>query len=322
MWWPAIGAVAVSIAGYIDPRILGVGYDHIDGILSGHVLGLALVALIVLKFIAWSIYLGSGTSGGTLAPLFILGGGIGAAVGSFVDALAPSLGISVPVAALVGMAAIFAGASHALLAAIVFAFEGTRQPLGLLPLLAGCSAAYLISITLMRTSIMTEKLARRGVVVRPEYAMDYMGQHNVRENMTTDVVTLGTTQMLAEVRGWLADRSVDSTHQGFPVLDESGRLRGVVTRRDILDPAHGPETQLLALIHRPPAVVYEDNTLREAADHMVRSGVGRLAVVDRKGALIGIVSRSDLLDVHEQRLDDASTKQGGIRSRIRDMRGS
>jgi H+/Cl- antiporter ClcA len=306
MWWPAIGAVVVGILGFIDPRILGVGYENIDNILSGRVLGITLIVLIALKFTAWSVYLASGTSGGTLAPLFTLGGGIGALFGGIVSRLAPSLGISIPVAALVGMAAIFAGASHALLAAIVFAFEATRQPLGMLPLLAGCSTAYLISITLMRTSIMTEKLARRGVVVRPDYAMDFMGQHPVREVMTEDVITLEASKSLAEVRSFFATRSVDSTHQGYPIVDDDGRLIGVLTRRDMLDPEHpAPEkTVLQQLIRKQPAVVYPDNTLREAADHMVRSKVGRLAVVDRQnGHLVGIVSRSDLLTVHERRLD-------------------
>ena len=309
MWWPALGAIAVGIAGYIDPRILGVGYENIDGILSGNVLGTALIVLLVLKFIAWAIYLGSGTSGGTLAPLFTLGGGLGALLGSVFAGAAPALGISVPVAALVGMAAMFAGASHALLAAIVFAFEGTRQPLGLLPLLAGCSTAYLVSITLMQTSIMTEKLARRGVVVRPDYAMDFMGQHPVREVMSEPVVTLEADRSLADVRTWLSGRSTDSAHQGFPVIEQTGRLIGVLTRRDILDPDHAaPQTTTLRhLIRREPAVVFPDNTLREAADHMVRARVGRLAVLDRtSGHIVGIVSRSDLLYVHERRLDAAT----------------
>jgi H+/Cl- antiporter ClcA/predicted transcriptional regulator len=309
MWWPAVGAVAVGIIGFFDARVLGVGYQNIDAVLTGKILGVSLILLITLKFLAWSIYLGSGTSGGTLAPLFTLGGGLGALLGGAVASAAPALGISIPVAALVGMAAIFAGASHALLAAIVFAFEATRQPLGLLPLLAGCSTAYLVSITLMRTSIMTEKLARRGVVIRPDYAMDFMGQHPVREVMSADVVTLKADKSLAEVRTWFAARSADSAHQGYPVVTNENLLLGVLTRRDMLDPEHpAPEKTLLRdLVSRPPAVVYPENTLREAADHMVRSRVGRLAVVDRaSGKIMGIVSRSDLLSVHERRLDAAT----------------
>src|SRR5690606_9277897 len=173
--------------GYVDPRILGVGYNHIEEILSGEMLGPTLLTLVALKFVAWALYLGSGTSGGTLAPLFIIGGGLGAALGSAAAAVLPGAEVSVPVAALVGMAAIFAGASHALLASVVFTFEATRQPLGLLPLLAGGSAAYLISVLLMRTSIMTERLARRGTAVRPEYSLDFLSQVLVQDAMTRAV---------------------------------------------------------------------------------------------------------------------------------------
>src|SRR5690606_19186993 len=123
MWWPALGAVVVGIIGYIEPRTLSVGYVWIEQILSGDIVGMTLLLFVVLKFISWSIYLGSGTSGGTLAPLFIIGGGLGAALGSAADALWPGLGMDASVAGLVGMAAIFAGASHALLASVVFAFE-------------------------------------------------------------------------------------------------------------------------------------------------------------------------------------------------------
>jgi CIC family chloride channel protein len=303
MWWPALGAVAVGAIGWFDPRVLGVGYQHIDHILSGSLLGWSLVALVVLKFVAWSVYLGSGTSGGTLAPLFIIGGGLGALIGSLGAALDPSLGISIPVAALVGMAAMFAGASHALLTSIVFAFEATRQPLGLLPLLAGCSAAYLVSVLLMRTSIMTEKLARRGVPIRTEYAVDFLSQLLVREVMTPEVVTLREDETLGALRQRLSQHLPDARHQGFPVLGADGRILGVVTRRDLYDPRLGPEVAIRSLLKRAPVVTHQDNTLREAADHMVRERVGRLPVIERgTGRLVGIISRSDLLAAHERRL--------------------
>ena len=306
MWWPAIGAVVVGVVGYFDPRILGVGYQHITLILSGSLLGWSLLSLVLLKFLAWSVYLGSGTSGGTLAPLFIIGGGLGALVGSIAAAAFPELGISVPVAALVGMAAMFAGASHALLASVVFAFEATRQPLGVLPVLAGCSAAYLVSLLSMETSIMTEKLARRGTMVRPEYAMDFLSQVLVRDVMSSDVVTLPADQGIRETRSWLASRVEGSSHQGFPVIDAAGRLLGVVTRRDLLAEDIDAGMRMGEMLRRSPVVAHESNTLREAADHMVRSGVGRLPVVDsERGTLVGIISRSDLLAAHEHRLHAA-----------------
>jgi H+/Cl- antiporter ClcA len=169
MWWPALGAIVVGIVGYLEPRTLGVGYSNIQQILSGQIVGPVLISLIVLKFISWSVALGSGTSGGTLAPLFTIGGGLGSILGAVIVSLAPGLGVDPRIAALVGMAAIFAGSSRALLTSVVFAFETTRQPIGLLPLLGGCSAAFLISSLMMRYTIMTEKLARRGTYVPTEY---------------------------------------------------------------------------------------------------------------------------------------------------------
>jgi H+/Cl- antiporter ClcA len=169
MWWPALGAIAVGLVGYFEPRTLGVGYVNIQDTLSGQLAGTVVLVFATLKFISWSIALGSGTSGGTLAPLFTIGGGLGAVLGELAAHAFPSLGVDPRIAALVGMAAIFAGASRALLTSIVFAFETTRQPIGLLPLLGGCSAAFLISSLMMRYTIMTEKLARRGTHVPTEY---------------------------------------------------------------------------------------------------------------------------------------------------------
>jgi CBS domain-containing protein len=215
------------------------------------------------------------------------------------------------VAGLVGMAAMFAGASRALLASIVFAFETTRQPMSLLPLLAGCSAAYLVSLLRMKHTIMTERLARRGTPVRTEYAADYLDQLLVRDHAARTVVTLTGDQTLAEVRRWMADGAGGASHQGFPVLDQSGGLIGVVTRRDLTDPKTGEDATVASLIKRPPVIIFEDNTLRQAADHMVRARVGRLPVVSRKAPrrVVGILSRSDLLEAHEDRLDEASSAQ-------------
>jgi chloride channel protein, CIC family len=307
MWWPALGAIVVGAIGLADERTLGVGYVNIENIIGGALLGRALLMLVVLKFVSWSIYLGSGTSGGTLAPLFTVGGGIGALIGDLISSWLPGLGVDVHVAALVGMAAIFAGASHALLASVVFAFETTRQPMGLLPLLAGCSAAYLVALLLMRSSIMTEKLARRGTPVRTEYTADYLDRVLVRDAASRDVVTISGDRTLHDIRVWLATHARETTHQGFPVLDSDGRLLGVVTRRNLLDLEQDESALVRELITRSPAVVFEDNTLREAADHMVHESVGRLPVVSRDAArtVVGIISRSDLLAAHRHRLEAA-----------------
>src|SRR4051794_15322873 len=166
-----------------------------------------------MKFISWSISLGSGTSGGTLAPLFTIGGGLGAVMGIGLQHLGPAAHVDVRIAALVGMAAIFAGASRALLTSVVFAFKTTLQPLGLLPLLGGCSASFLVSCLLMRNTIMTEKIARRGVRVPAEYEADFLDTVLVRSVMSKSVVSLLANQTLGQVRAWIHSHAAGTAHQ-------------------------------------------------------------------------------------------------------------
>ena len=306
MWWPALGAIAVGLMGYLSPRTLGVGYDNIAGLLGGDLAGKALLVLVACKLVSWSIALGSGTAGGTLAPLFTIGGGAGVLVGAVLAYLLPQLGLDPRVAGLVGMAAAFTGASRALLASVVFAFEVTRQPMGLLPLLAGCTGAYLISLATMKHTIMTERLARRGTPVPSEYAADYLGRILVQDRATREVVSLPAAQSVGATRAWLAGEGAAHTHQGFPLVDGDGRLVGVLTRRDLFRPDVREETMLGSLVRRPPVAVLGHHSMRDAADLMVRAKVGRLPVLadDGSGRVVGILTRSDLLAAHERRLDE------------------
>ncbi|HEV8434714.1 MAG TPA: chloride channel protein [Thermoanaerobaculia bacterium] len=298
MWWPAIGGLAVGAVGIFAPRTLGVGYDNIEGIVSGKLVGVTVLILCVAKFISWCISLGSGTSGGTLAPLFTIGGGAGVVLAELAAMQFPHFGIDPRIGALVGMAAMFAGASRALLASVVFAFETTLQPLGMLPLLAGSTAGYLVSALLMRNTIMTEKLARRGVRVPSEYHADYLDRIQVADACNRDVQTLRADATIGQARETL------ETHQGFPVVNSSDQLIGVITRRDYA--GKPSETRVGDLVRHPPSVVFLDNSLRDAADHMVRENVGRLPVVSREDPrrVIGIITRSDLLSAHARRLSE------------------
>ena len=203
--------------------------------------------------------------------------------------------------------AMFTGASRALLASVIFAFETTRQPLGLLPLLGGCSAAFLISCLFMRNTIMTEKIVRRGVRVPGEYAADFLDQIQAGTAASRPVVSLPSGELLEAVRSRIAARAPGYAHQGFPVVDGDGQLEGVLTRRDLLDPEQPGSRRVGELLRRPTAVAYEDSTLREAADHMVREGVGRLPVVarDEPRKVVGMLTRSDLLSAHRQRLEES-----------------
>ncbi len=270
---------------------------------------------IILKFVSWSISLGSGTSGGTLAPLFIIGGSCGAALGSGILLVFPHFELDVRLAGLIGMAAMFAGASRAFFTSVVFALETTFQPFGLLPLLGGCAAAYLISGLLMKHSIMTEKIVRRGVHVPTEYFADFFEQTLVRDSMSNQVVTLKGGMTLHEVRLWITSGAPGSSHKGFPVLDEQGNLIGVVTQRDLFDTNEPVTKRIEEIIKRPPAVVYEDSTLREAVDLMAEEGIGRLPVVTRTNPLkvIGIITRSDILSAQRKCLEEARQVRQSIR---------
>lgn len=317
MWWPALGAVAVGIMGYLVPATLGVGYGNITGALNGQFTAGTLLTLAAAKLVSWSISLGSGTSGGTMAPLFTIGGALGGAIGMGIVAVAPWVGVDPRIAALVGMATMFAGASRAMLACAVFAFETTMQPLGLLPLLGGCAAAYLTSSLLSRNSLMTEKIARRGIKTPSEYMADALDQVQVREIAAKSVISLRAEQSLASARDWIATGVKGTMHQGFPLLNERGVLVGVLTRRDLLDATSSGDRPLAALVRKSPKFVYEDCTVRQAADHMVSHQIGRLPVLRRGVAgeatvLVGMVTRSDVLSVFQQHVDDAQRQAPSI----------
>jgi len=322
MWWPALGGLAIGLVGWFAPLTLGVGYTNIEQIVSGGFALNALMFLCAMKFLSWAIALGSGTSGGTLAPLFTIGGALGAAAGMLVAPLLPRLGIDPRIAGLVGMAAMFAGASRAVLASIVFAFETTLQPAGLLPLLGGCSMAFLVSCLCMRQTIMTEKIARRGVRVPSEYAADYLDQVLVRDSCSRDVTALSVADELGTVRRWLASGDAKAQFLGYPVLDETGNVRGIVTRRQLLDTESSDGGPVGELLTQAPIIVFEDNSLREAADHMVEEKVGSVAVVTREAPqkIVGVLTRGDLVTAHTQRLSEArdANRQIRVRQAIRD----
>jgi len=318
-----MGGLVVGAVGYVMPQTLGVGYTNITAVVSGQIGLVGLIGLCLLKLLSWSVALGSGTSGGTLAPLFTIGGALGGALGIAAVALAPWLHIDPRLAALVSMAAIFSGASRALLTSVVFAFETTQQPHALLPLLGACAAAYLVSGLMMRNTIMTEKIVRRGVRVPSEYSADYLDQVLVRDACSCNVVSLQASQQISDVREWMESGVMDAKHQGFPVLDAKGRLAGVLTRRDLLAGNVAGGALVGSLICRPPLVVEASHSLREAADHMVESDVGRLIVVSAEdsGRMIGIITRGDLLAAHARRLREARHssrhfgKEAGLKSR-------
>ena len=305
MWWPAIGAVAVGLVGYFVPHTLGVGYDNIKDILTGTLTGKALIILFVFKFISWSISLGSGTSGGTLAPLFTIGGGLGAWLGSIGILLFPNIGIDIRVAALIGMAALFAGSVRALLTSILFAFETTMQPTGLLPLLVGCCSSYLVSGLMMKNTIMTEKIARRGLRIPNEYEADFLDQLLVKNCASYNVVTIKSRDTIEHVRNWFAGGSNEIRHHNYPVVDAKDHLFGFISRHELLTSSYQPDEKVSKISNVFVAVVYPDNTLKEAVDLLAELEIDFLPVVSRDDhkKLIAILSRSDILRARKNELN-------------------
>jgi chloride channel protein, CIC family len=227
MWWPAIGAVAIGVIGYFAPHTMGVGYDNIRTLLTGTAPFTLILSLCFLKYLSWSISLGSGTSGGTLAPLFTIGGALGCLLGSGLLRYFPNSGIDLATTALIGMAALFAGASRAWLTAIVFALETTGQVNGLLPLLGACVAAYFVSFFLMKGSIMTEKIQRRGVKTPDVYEPDIMRSVTVRQL----VIPVRTTNTPA-----VSIKASDDAGLAAEIMgrENGDKVIGVITARSLL----------------------------------------------------------------------------------------
>lgn len=218
MWWPAIGGLAVGVIGYFAPHTLGVGYDNIINILSGKVPLALMLSLCFFKFLSWAIALGSGTSGGTLAPLLTIGGAAGAIFGALTLIFFPNSGISIPMAALIGMSSMFAGASRAYLTSITFALEATMQSHALLPLLGACTASYLISFFFMENTIMTEKIARRGVYTPDAYEPDVLRRITVAQ-------VIGKGRKIAK-EGLVSIE--DLTQKNLPLLKDNDPLSKAV----------------------------------------------------------------------------------------------
>jgi H+/Cl- antiporter ClcA/CBS domain-containing protein len=295
MWWPALGAVAVGIGGIIDPRVLGVGYDTIHAILRGELRGPTLVTLALAKSIVWAIALGSGTSGGVLAPLLMVGGALGSLIGSRFGVGEPGLW------AMIGMAAMMGGTMRAPLTGMVFVLELTRDTNALPALLVGSVAALCVTVLLLKRSILTEKLARRGHHIACETTVDPFEVTRVSEVMDPDPPVVPETVTVGELSARIARADpVLCARQAVLVVDESGRLSGILTRGDMLSVLQEGSGQLvpaIAAASRDLVVTYPDETLTNAAEKMLARDVGRLPVVEYPGStrLVGYLGRAELL---------------------------
>jgi chloride channel protein, CIC family len=318
LWWPAIGALGLGIFGYFVPRVLGVGYDTIGDILNANLAWKILIVVMVAKAVALVISLGSGTSGGLLAPMFMSSAALGGIFAMGMDRIFPAANLSAGAFALVAMGAVFGAASRATFSFIIFAFEITRDYNSVLPLMLVSVIADGIAMLLMPTaSIMTEKLARRGLHIHQEYEADALRQMMVSETMEKDVPKVPADMKVGELADRIARRDPEVCHhQGMLILDSEGKLAGVITRGDVVraldkDPSGG--LSVLEAGTRDVVVTYPNELLHDASAKMLRNAVGRLPVVDRDDPrrVVGYLGRPGIMAARLRGLEDERVREPG-----------
>jgi H+/Cl- antiporter ClcA/CBS domain-containing protein len=317
MWWPVLGGLAVGIGGWIDPRVLGVGYGNIDAELLGKMAFGALVLLLVTKTIVWVVALGSGTSGGVLAPLLMLGGALGAV-------LAHLLGLhDVGFWAAVGMSAIMSGTMRAPFTAAIFLLELTHD-LGALPAVFAAGVfACIVTVLVMKRSILTEKVARRGYHITREYSVDPFDLQRVGEAMDVDAQTLLATTTVDDLAHRLSERDPSVTrHHAVALVDQKGRLAGIITRGDVLRALERPEGQDLSVLQAgtsPAVTVYPDQLIQDAASLMLHHRIGRVLVVERDDPtrVVGYLGRPGILEARLHRHHEETLREPGLIDKIR-----
>jgi CIC family chloride channel protein len=313
MWWPALGGVVVGIGGHFFPQALGVGYDVIGQLVQGDRALHLVIGVLVVKWLIWSVALGSGTSGGVLAPVMMIGGALGALLSYGLPDMGPGFW------AMIGIGATLSAALRVPMTAIVFTVEQTHDWNMLLPLLIGCVVSYAVSTLLLKRSILTEKVARRGYHLSAEYAVDPLELLYVREVMRTNVVALPANALLREV-----EQSFRGDHRQaqrlLPVVDAQGVLQGVVTRAELRHFAAeqhlSGDVQLGSIATQAKAESYPDEPLRVAVYRMAENGVTRMPVVERDTRrLLGLVSLEDLLKARSRHLEEERRREQIIRWR-------
>jgi len=318
MWWPAIGALGLGVIGFFVPRVLGVGYDTIGDILNGQLAWKLLLVVMLAKAGALAVSLGSGTSGGLLAPCFMWSAAMGGIFAMISNHFLPGAHLSPGAFALVAMGAVFAAASRATFTFIIFAFEITRDYNSVLPLMLVSVIADGIAMLLMpNSSIMTEKLARRGLRVHQDYETDVLSQARVGDTMEQELpaISVGTTVGVLAARIAQHDPAV-ARHEALLILDDAGRLAGIITRGDLLRALDKDSSGAMTVQEAgstPLVVTYLDELVSEAAAKMLRNDIGRLPVVDRadERKAIGYLGRSGVMAARLRRFQDEHVREPG-----------
>ena len=311
-WWPMIGGLVIGLGGLIQPRALGIGYGTIADELAGRLTLATLASLFVVKLVIWAVALGSGTSGGVLAPIMMMG----AAIGGLMAPILP--GGSSGTWAVVGLAALVGGTMRSPLTAVIFALELTHDVNLLLPILIAATAAHLLSALVLPRSILTEKVARRGFHVVREYAVEPLEALFVREVMRTDVLTVSAERDAADVYARVEDHAGFDRQRIIPILADDTTLIGVVSWTELVERAARDELSapIGSFMRSARVTAFADESLRPVADRMAAGG-GALPVVerDRPDHLVGIVTESDLLRARERRLVEERHRERVLRLR-------
>jgi chloride channel protein, CIC family len=300
MWWPVIGGAIIGLGGLLDPRALGVGYDTIHAELLGQLGVTALITLFAVKLVIWSSGLGSGTSGGILAPVLMMGACLGGILGHVLPGASPG------VWALIGLAGALGGVTRSPFTAIVFAFELTHDQNSLLALLVAATVSHLVSVLTLKRSILTEKVARRGFHVMREYAVDPLEATFVREVMDADIYTTEPERGIAQLYQALPEGSRERRQRLYPVLSEEGALVGVLPWSRVLANRDEAGLQVRDVMISPAAVAHCDEILRPVAERMAALGLGALPVVSRSDhhELEGLITLFDLMRAREKLLTE------------------
>lgn len=310
-WWPAIGGVVVGLGGLIFPQALGVGYDTIRDLLQGDVPRTVILGVLLVKSAIWMVSLGSGTSGGVVAPLLMMGAAMGGVEAMFL----PQEGAGFW--ALVSMGAMLGGTMGAPFMAVLFALELTHDINMLLPLLVTVTLAYATTVLLMKRSILTEKVVRRGFHISREYATDPLEILFVREVMRTKVVALPATATLEDLRHTLVREPLQRGQHLYPVVASGRHVRGVVTRRELRALTASDASGALADVVREPVVAHPDEPLRAVVFRMAETGLTRMPVVDSgTGELAGMVSLRDLLMARVRNLNEERHRERVLEPRL------
>ena len=311
MWWPAIGGLVIGVGGLIFPQALGVGYDTIGSLLQGNgAIGL-LLGILLVKSTIWAVSLGSGTSGGVLAPLLMMGGALGGLEASFLPAAGAGFW------PLVSMGAILGGTMRSPFTGIVFAIELTHDVNMILPLLVAAVIAHTFTVLVLKRSILTEKVARRGFHLSREYSVDPLEVIFVREVMRTRLIAFEGSGTIAEARSMVKDGHSSRGQHLYPVIEADRRLSGVITRKDLASHP-GELTRMSDLARSNPIMAFADEPLSTVVYRMAETGYTRMPVVDsnEERKLVGMISLDDLLHARARNLSEERTRERVLQIRL------